>query len=294
MINQILKDTSNQILKKLEEWQEREAVSSSFLDFYKGLLGIQAWAEEHIKLPEPSLSKQVANHRIVSGLPLIKFDELDLDWSLVDKVFRKIAEIFANYPELFGEVPKSLLGSHSRLPKKVAKAWLKGAFLPTKIAGDNVNEHVLREIAHATLKPFLTAYSKTLIGIVEQNRWRRGYCPICGGNPDIAFLEKESGERWLMCSRCDAQWRFQRLECPSCGNQDCKSLSYFSDDTRVYRLYVCDKCHTYLKAIDLRNTKEDISLSLERLITFDMDVQGQKKGYQPGYSQISGITPTQP
>lgn len=285
---------SNQILKKLEEWQEREAVSSSFLEFYKGLLGIQAWAEEHIKSPEPGLNKQVASHRIEGGLPLIKFDELDLDWPLIDKVFRKVIAIFAKYPDLFGEVPKKLLDSHTRLPKRVVKAWLKGAFLPTKIAGANINEYVLREIVHTILKPFLAAYSETLIGLVEQNRWRRGYCPICGGTPDIAFLEKEVGERWLMCSRCDAQWHFQRLECPSCGNQDCKSLSYFSDDTRVYRLYVCDKCHTYLKAIDLRNAKEDISLSLERLMTFDMDVQGQKRGYQPGYSKIGDTTPAQP
>jgi len=283
LAKKLLKDTSSQILKKLEEWQEREAISSSFLEFYKGLLSIQAWAEERIKLPESSLSKKVASHRIVSGLPLLKFNELDLDWSLVDKVFRKVTKIFTSFPELLGEVPRSLTGVNSRLPKKVVKAWLNEAYLPNKIAGNNVNKQLLSTIVHATLKPFLTTYSKALISIVEQNRWRRGYCPICGGSPDIAFLEKEVGARWLMCFRCDAHWRFQRLECPSCSNQDCKSLSYFSDDTGVYRLYVCDKCHTYLKTIDLRNTKEDISLSLERLMTLDMDVQGQKKGYQPGY-----------
>jgi len=292
LAKQILKDTSNQILKKLEEWQKKEAISSSFLEFYKGLLGVQAWAEERIKLPEPSLSKKVASHRIESGLPLIKFDELNLDWPLIDKVFRKVAAIFANHPEVLGEIPKSLLGPHFRLPKKVVKSSLSGADMPSKIAGVNVNEHVLRVIVHATLKPFLTAHSEALISMVEQNRWRRGYCPICGGSPDIAFLEREVGERWLMCSRCDAKWRFQRLECPSCGNQDHKFLSYFSDDTGAYRLYVCDKCHTYLKAIDLRNTKEDLSLSLERLMTLDMDVQGQKKGYQPGYSKMGVIITT--
>ncbi len=291
MANQILKDTSSQILKKLEEWQKKEAISSSFLEFYKGLLGIQAWAEERIKLPEPSLSKKAASHRITNGLPLMRLDELDLDWSLLDEVFRKVATIFADFPELLGDVPESLLDSHSRLSKKVVKAWFNGTDLPTRIAVDNINEHVLGAIVNAAMKPFLVAYSKALIDMVEQNRWGKGYCPICGGSPDIAFLEKEVGGRWLMCSRCDAQWRLQRLACPSCGNQDSKLLSCFSDDTGVYRLYVCDKCHTYLKAIDLRNTKEDISLSLERLMTLDMDVQGQKKGYQPGYSQMGGVSP---
>ena len=118
--------------------------------------------------------------------------------------------------------------------------------------------------------------------MVDQKLWRRGYCPVCGGSPDIAFLDEEAGGRWLVCSRCDARWRFQRLECPYCGNQDPESLSYFSDDAGVYRLYVCDKCHTYLKAIDLRKVSEDVSPSLERLTTLDMDVQGKSKGYQPG------------
>ena len=92
-----------------------------------------------------------------------------------------------------------------------------------------------------------------------------------------------------MCLRCDARWRFQRLECHNCGNQDFKSMQCFGDDSGVYRLYVCDKCHTYLKVIDFRNVKTEVFLPLERLLTLDMDQQGQEMGYQPGYTQRSDI-----
>ena len=97
-----------------------------------------------------------------------------------------------------------------------------------------------------------------------------------------------------MCSRCDTEWHFQRLKCSNCDNQDSKLLSSFSDDEGIYRLYVCDKCHTYLKVVDLRNAKTEIFLPLERLLTLDMDRQGQEKGYQPGYIRIEDVDKTQP
>jgi len=116
---------------------------------------------------------------------------------------------------------------------------------------------------------------------VNQERWRRGYCPICGGNPDFAFLDKERGARWLLCSGCDAEWLFQRLECPYCGTQDQDALAYFTDDEGLYRLYVCERCKRYLKALDLRQAKSEVLLPLERLFTFDIDAQAQEYGYSP-------------
>ena len=61
------------------------------------------------------------------------------------------------------------------------------------------------------------------------------------------------------------------------------SLAYFADDKGGYRLYVCEQCHKYIKAIDLRHADPEVSLPLERVLTLDMDRQGQEKGYQPDY-----------
>ena len=276
-----MKNSSKDTLKKLEEWQREEAVSSSFLESYKALLSIQVWADERIKIQTPSLSRKAAKRRITGGTPLLKFDEFKIDWPLASEVFKKVVALFSTSPDLIGEVPAIFSDPDFKLQKRIARSWFNGTDFPDGVAGDDVKSNALKAMLHATLRPFLTAYAQSLIGMVETDGWRRGYCPICGGAPDISFLEKEVGGRWLMCSRCDAQWHFQRLECPNCGNQDQKSLSYFSDDTEVYRLYVCDKCHTYLKAVDLKKAKKGISLPVERLLTFDMDAQGQQRGYSP-------------
>ena len=275
--------TNSKILRKLEEWKEKEEVDPKFLEFYQRLLRIQSRAEQRIGIPQLSLSSEAISERIEHGLPLIGFDELALDWSLLQDIFAEVTEAFATYPELFGEFPQSLKEPEPCPPlsKETAKAWFEGARLLSLMEVDEVSEHLLEAIIHATLNPFLVSYSKALLGLVNQERWRRGYCPICGGNPDFAFLDKERGARWLLCSRCDAEWLFQRLECPYCGTQDQDALAYFTDDEGLYRLYVCERCKRYLKALDLRQAKSEVLLPLERLFTFDIDAQAQEYGYSP-------------
>ena len=115
---------------------------------------------------------------------------------------------------------------------------------------------------------------------MPQEAWYKRYCPVCGGGPDFAFLDKErDGARWLLCSRCDAQWLFYRLVCPHCGNDDQHSLAYLTDDTGLYRLYVCEKCRRYLKTIDLRKTEAEVLLPLERILTLDLDRQAHESNY---------------
>lgn len=274
---------ADNILRKLEEWGQKEEINPKLIDFYRKLFDIQSRAERRIGTPEPGLTKQNISELIEHGLPLIGFDDLALDWSLLQDIFAEVTGAFATYPELFGKFPESLKEAEPcpSLPKEIAKAWFEGGRLPSLTGVDNLSEHLLEAIIHATLKPFLVSYSKVLLGLVNQERWRCGYCPICGGNPDFAFLDNERGARWLLCSRCDAEWLFQRLECPYCGTQDQNALVYFTNDEGLYRLYICEKCKRYLKAIDLRQAKSEVLLPLERLITFALDAQAQEYGYSP-------------
>ena len=274
---------ADNILRKLEEWRQKEEVNPELIEFYRKLLHIQSRAERRIGIPKPGLTSETSSERIEHGLPLIGFDDLALDWSLLHDTFAEVTGAFATYSELFGEFPESLKKPEPcpSLPEETAKAWFKGGRLPSLEGVDALGEHLLEAIIHATLKPFLVSYSEALLGLVKQERWRRGYCPICGGNPDFAFLDNERGARWLLCSRCDAEWLFQRLECPYCGNQDQNALAYFTDDEGLYRLYVCEKCKRYLKAIDLRQAKSEVLLPLERLITFGLDAQAKEYGYSP-------------
>lgn len=275
-------------LKRLEEEGKKKGIPARLLEFYHKLFSLQSKAERRIGKARPGLKSGIINERLAHGQPLIKFDELTIDRALLKEVLAEVMATFTEYPDLFGELPRSLekLKSQPALPKKVARAWFKGTELPATIEAADTNEHLLLEaIVHESLKPFLATQAKSLIKLVDQERWRQGYCPICGGSPDFAFLDKERGARWLLCSRCDSEWLFQRLQCPYCGTQNQEALAYFIDEEGVYRLYVCDECHKYIKAIDLRPIESEISVPLERVLTLDIDRQAQEKGYQPGHSE---------
>jgi hypothetical protein len=275
--------TNRQILERLEDWGGKESQSSKFLDFCRMLLSIQAGAEERMGAAKSKLTKNIIKDRILAGIPLLRFDEIEINWALAEDIFAEVAATLADYVEIWGEVPHGLIksGPKPRLSKEIAKAWFEGSEFPSAIAGEEINAYIQGILIHQTLRPFLTNSSEILRGFVRQEDWRRGYCPICGSSPDFAFLEREVGERWLLCSRCDAQWLFQRLECPCCRNKDTVSLSFFTNDDGIYRLYVCDKCHVYLKAIDLRNAPENVFVPFERFLTFSIDQQGLEMGYRP-------------
>ena len=281
------------MLKKLEGWTEKVEASPELVEFYRRLLRIQSIAERRVRIPRLDLNSEAINDRLDQGLPLIRFDELDLDWSLLQATFVEVTSAFAKHPKLFGPVPKSLVetGGHHHYLKEAVRAWYEMTRLPTAVVPDGVDECLLEDIIQATLKPFLVGYSKALLSSVNQERWRRGYCPICGGSPDFAFLDKEYGARWLLCSRCDTEWLFQRLECPYCGNQNQNTLAYFTDDDRLYRLYVCEQCTQYLKAIDLRQAKEEVVVPAERLFTLGIDAQARDYGYGSG-TQMNGYKGT--
>ncbi|MFC2006643.1 formate dehydrogenase accessory protein FdhE [Chloroflexota bacterium] len=277
----------------MKEEGEKRGLPPRLLAFYQRLFRIQAGAERRISTAKSSLKREVVSGRLKHGLPLIIFDELALDWPLLKDTFTKVTATFADYTDIFGNLPKSLREptAHPSLPKKMVKAWFERANLSSTIAVGDINEYLLLEaIIHATLKPFLVSRSKALISLVNQEQWRRSSCPICGCRPDFAFLDKEQGARWLLCSRCDTEWLFQRLQCPYCGTQNQDDLTYFTNDEGVYRLYVCEHCHKYIKAIDLRHTESEIMLPLERLLTLDMDRQARKYGYDDGQDTKSNNT----
>jgi len=278
----------SKILTRLEEWERKEGTLPKSLEFYRGLLRIQSEARSRIGVPRIDLSEEAISSLIEQGIPLLKFDDLSIDWSLLQKIFEDVNGLVTSNSEALGqasETPKDSSSSPTFL-REASEAWFEGAQLASWTAVSGVSEVLLEAVLHAALRPFLISYCEALLGSVNQEQWRRGYCPICGGNPDFAFLEKERGGRWLLCSRCDAEWVFQRLECPYCGTRNQDALAFFTDDKGLYRLYVCEQCRTYLKAIDLRCAEGEVFLPLERVMTLDLDKQGQEKGYSPG-GQVS-------
>lgn len=191
--------------------------------------------------------------------------------------------LYARHPDLFGEIPGLLtaLTPGRVVNARTVRAWYLGRQVRLPVTLEGRAQSLIVALFASVLKPFIVKVAEAAKDALDQEAWRRGYCPVCGGNPDFACLARDTGARWLLCGRCDTEWLFQRLQCPYCGNGDQNNLSFFTDESGRYRLYICESCHRYLKAIDLRQTKGEVLLPLERLETVDLDLQAQDKGYSP-------------
>jgi FdhE protein len=282
--------TDDNSLGKLEELEEREGELSGLTQSCRQLLALQSEAKSRFVVSS-SFDETTSSHRLAQGTPLLSFEDLSLEQAEVGTLYQEVASLLAgDSPDLPGEVEGLRnIASNKPLLDEVVRAWYEGFSLTDIAVAHDVDNELLTFVIATVLKPFLQAYSEALLPLVKQEAWRRRYCPICGGKPDFAFLETERGARWLCCSRCDAQWLFQRLECPYCGSQKHDSLAYFTDDEGLYRLYVCEECRSYIKTIDLRCAKPSASLFVERIVTLDIDKQAQQEGYRRGCEEPNSL-----
>ena len=276
------------------EEEKKRGFSPRFFDFFKELFRIQAEAEKKTSKIKARLKKEDAESHQRNGVCLLDYNDLVIDWPLLNDTYAKLSGLFAEYPDLFGEtfgnmeLPEPL----KKLSRENVKAWYNEDRLPDKLETGSPEDHLFLEtLIHSTLKPFLASNAGAVINLVKQEEWRRLQCPICGGKPDFAYMEKEYGARWLVCSRCDTEWMFQRLQCPYCANVNQDELTFFTNEDDTYRLYVCNRCHTYIKTIDLRKFEAEVFIPLERILTLDLDRQAQEKGYRPGHYKETPESP---
>jgi len=273
------------ILQRLGEWKQLDGSLPQLVELYSQLLRLQSDVMSALDEPEhPDLTPDVVDTRIRSQIPLLEFKDFWLDWSQLRHTFLRVVDTLAdNWPEGLQDAAslKGIASSESSLRQAVTD-WFKGMSLHSFASDHSVDESVLEVAIQAAMRPYLAMHAEVVLPLVNQQLWRRHWCPVCGGKADFAYLEKEVGARWLLCSRCDAEWLYQRLQCPFCGTDKQKSLGFLTDDAEVYRLYTCDECKSYIKAMDLRKAGTDVLLPLERVMTLDMDRQGLEAGYHPG------------
>jgi FdhE protein len=132
----------------------------------------------------------------------------------------------------------------------------------------------------SSLQPSIEAGVEKLSHEIETETWMRGSCPVCGSLPYLSLLKEEVGKRFLLCSFCGYSWRVDRISCPFCNNKDQESLQcFYAEDEKTHRVDLCDKCHQYIKTIDLRTIGET-DPSLEDLATLHLDITASKKDYK--------------
>ncbi len=260
------------ILQALEEARIQNPDLSSYYEFRGALVQMLRQAKEDISATIEMADGDVLAARLAAGVPVLSFAQLPVEENRFAELVSRVAGLLAHHDQDLAEqtVPDSATECLALARRRFEENRAN------KERGEATLAHMAVDLA---LKPYLEWAAERVLPHLEQERWKRGYCPVCGGAPDFATLEEESGARHLLCSRCNAQWSFRRLGCPFCGTTDHTKIVYYPSEDEVYRLYVCQECNRYLKTIDLREVEREVLLAAERITTVAMDAAAHAEGY---------------
>ena len=272
--------TDGELIAALEEERKKNPDLAQAIDLHHEVISTRGKLEAQATGVEPD-AEEVAT-AIDQRVPLIERWALGWDEDSVTRLGAQICDIVARHrqelaPQL--EEIRSLLTEEPDQTQSIVTSYL-GEGKVDLPGHPNLDQELLSFVLVNALHPFLQAHAAVLIPLIKDEKWYQKVCPVCGGEPDFGYLEKEVGGLRLLCSRCDTLWTYKRGECTFCGNSDKDSFFYYLGDDEVFRLYLCDKCKRYLKVLDGRQTARKPLLPLQRIITLGMDVSARQEGYR--------------
>lgn len=194
---------------------------------------------------------------------------------------KQVAGVIKNFmPDLAAEteqIESALPVEPAEREEFAARAFTPGVNLLSYLKTDLPPESFGFLLNH-TVKPFMRQYADNISTFFDSETWLKGNCPVCGGKPTLALLEKENGKRYLYCGLCEVKWRFHRLGCPYCN--DYESHFFTVEGMEKYRVYYCEKCHGYIKTIDGAKTGGSrLKLFWEDINTVQLDILAMREGY---------------
>jgi FdhE protein len=144
----------------------------------------------------------------------------------------------------------------------------------------NVSQQDAEAIAflfRQALLPYISLIGQNLVDAIGD--WDKGYCPICGMNPNIGIIQK-NGTLKLSCSFCNQSWNYPRLKCPFCGNDANDRLGYLQVEGDIaHRIAYCEGCKGYMKMVDSRELEREVDAEEEYLRTLHLDLLAQGRGF---------------
>ena len=262
---------------ELRRLKEQQPDLASAVDLQIELLQLQRRVQTRVPLPAINLEAAHLTTLLTAG-PILQFENLKIDWSDVRFLVRAAAAAMRTHEALDAADLRKIdviTRDAERLPS-IIRAWFEGTGqsreLPPEVEG-------LETVLLQAMRPILTRAADAILARVDLTDWTRGYCPVCGGEPDLAVITP-AAERLLICSRCLARWRFDQIMCPFCRNEDRSRITSFTSRDGRYRLSGCDVCERYLKAYDARNASRPVMPAVDSVATLPLDAAAMQRGYK--------------
>lgn len=226
------------------------------------------------------IDEELVEKKIAGGLPLIDFSSGTFDLKEPKQYFLALLEI----------AEKRAPGESTDIIQRIQDGsfdFEKMIFDAFNAANDDIPDDLDEDVIdlvdlflEESMRPALEKVAEKYGEFIARIGWTEGYCPICSREPKIGEIREEEGRRFLFCTRCGFEWRFRRIKCPFCGNEEQQTLAYFTiDGEEKYRVDVCNECKRYIKIVDFRESKEEANLDVEDIATLHLDMLANEEGY---------------
>ena len=261
--------SSEKAQQSFEEAKKSEPGLAPYYQFYQRVFRLQAESRAAISYELELADQNVMQIRMSQGLPQVSFAQLPIEPISFKKLVLSLTEALLEYQGGEGE---DLIN--------VDLDWVSIAREQFEKRQGGAPPSLLEIAIELATMPYLEWAAEQVMPHLDEKRWQKGSCPICGGEPNFAYLENGDGSRWLVCSRCRAEWRYKRMLCPFCDNKDPAKLKYYpAGEKKTHRVYVCDTCLRYLKVVDLRVAGTKIDLMAEPVLRWSLDKAAREMGY---------------
>ena len=271
------------IRKRVQHLKEKRPGYGGILDFYQKVREAQKRAKSSLRIDPIRLKKEWKDLLVKEGFSLLQKQDFPLDIEASVTLFQTLCQIGKDAnPHMAEQVRKieEVLNSKRIDLKELIKKGIEEQRIEQIADEFGLDRKVLLFLIEESARPSVETGKEQLHTELDPENWLKGYCPICGSLPSLSLLREEVGKRYLLCSFCGYQWRIDRLICPFCNNKEQESLSYlYAEGEEAYRIDLCDKCHQYIKTIDLRRLEES-DPCLEDLATLHLDILVSKKAYK--------------
>ena len=268
----------------LKELRIEQPELESAIDMQLALLDTHRRVQARVPLPWIRTDPEWLAAQQRAGRPVVRFGDIPLEWSDLRLTIRRTADILHRYEALDEAEHQQILDlarDGDTLPPLVAQWYGATSGAEGVDSGQRVPNGAppgLDQVLVLAIRPFLARCVEALLQRVDLSGWRHGRCPFCGWEPDFAVVTT-SGDRHLICGRCEAQWTFGAFTCPFCSNDDRARVSSFATRDGRYRVYACDVCKRYLKAYDARHAPRPLMVAVDSIATLPLDAAAIQRGY---------------
>ena len=269
---------------ELTKIQQLQPELTSAAELQIALLELQRRVQARAPLPRKQVDLSHVQACQATGHPLLRFEEIPLDWTDLRLMFREAADLLRRHellPEDDWKQVQELVREGDAL-KTLVVEWYTAA------AGRSVDAPAvspvdsapprLDQVVQLAMGPFLARCAEAILPGLDLSRWNRPGCPLCGGEPDFATITP-AADRLLICGRCTGQWPYDPLACPFCRNADRSRITSFTSPEGIYLIYACDVCRRYLKAYDGRRATRPVMVAVDSVKTLPLDAAALQKGY---------------